>query len=233
MKQRAFTLIELLVVIAIIAILAAILFPVFAKAREKARQSSCASNVKQNLISAIQYCQDYDEHFPNELLCPDTVAGAPGLWAVVQPYVKNTQILACPSDATTSSCNLAASDPANPQGCYQSYAFSRGVIGSNTGAGEIMGALSPIVNPAQCILILEWTANNNWNRTFWGGDVTWEQQQWEPPNNQILGIDRHNGGSNWGFCDGHTKWYTPDKIDVSWNNNPSTSGIFMFATKPN
>src|SRR5476651_29540 len=64
MKRQGFTLIELLVVIAIIAILAAILFPVFAKAREKARQTSCASNEKQLGLAFIQYCQDYDEMFP-------------------------------------------------------------------------------------------------------------------------------------------------------------------------
>ena len=62
--KRGFTLIELLVVIAIIAILAAILFPVFAKAREKARQTTCLSNVKQITLGILQYAQDYDERFP-------------------------------------------------------------------------------------------------------------------------------------------------------------------------
>ena len=64
MSRRGFTLIELLVVIAIIAILAAILFPVFAKAREKARQASCLSNVKQMCLALMQYAQDYDETLP-------------------------------------------------------------------------------------------------------------------------------------------------------------------------
>ena len=64
MKKRGFTLIELLVVIAIIAILAAILFPVFARAREAARKSSCQSNLKQFGSAFMMYTQDYDECFP-------------------------------------------------------------------------------------------------------------------------------------------------------------------------
>ena len=64
--RRGFTLIELLVVIAIIAILAAILFPVFAKAREKARSASCESNLKQISLAVLMYAQDYDEKFPRD-----------------------------------------------------------------------------------------------------------------------------------------------------------------------
>ena len=104
-KRDAFTLIELLVVIAIIAILAAILFPVFAQAREKARQTSCLSSMKQMGLAQMQYSQDFDEMFPlatNEVN-PDNPALAPVLlyditWIrAVQPYVKNTQIFVCPS----------------------------------------------------------------------------------------------------------------------------------------
>ena len=95
--RSAFTLIELLVVIAIIAILAAILFPVFARARENARRSSCQSNMKQIALGIIQYQQDYDEKFPLAMMSP-----APGSvlgWsAVIQPYIKSTQILQCPSE---------------------------------------------------------------------------------------------------------------------------------------
>jgi prepilin-type N-terminal cleavage/methylation domain-containing protein/prepilin-type processing-associated H-X9-DG protein len=90
--RRGFTLIELLVVIAIIAILAAILFPVFARAREKARQTSCLSNLKEIGLSALMYAQDYDERwvryrYPNPYFWPDKL----------QAYIKNTQILRCPS----------------------------------------------------------------------------------------------------------------------------------------
>jgi len=94
-RKKGFTLIELLVVIAIIAILAAILFPVFAKAREKARQTSCASNLKQIALGALMYAQDYDEF----LCIAQPLAGPPVLFfdSVLQPYVKNTQIFKCPS----------------------------------------------------------------------------------------------------------------------------------------
>ena len=73
--RRGFTLIELLVVIAIIAILAAILFPVFAKAREKARQASCQSNLKQLALACLMYAQDYDEHFTGWLVRVRAAAG--------------------------------------------------------------------------------------------------------------------------------------------------------------
>lgn len=92
--RRGFTLIELLVVIAIIAILAAILFPVFARAREQAKRTSCLSNLKQLALAAMMYGQDYDE-----LLPVGATQGNP-LWNVVQglqPYVKNSQIFYCPS----------------------------------------------------------------------------------------------------------------------------------------
>lgn len=93
--RKGFTLIELLVVIAIITILASILFPVFARARETARRSSCSSNLKQIGIGIMMYSQDYDER----LMQPWTGGNYAGIWATFlpKPYVGNRQILICPS----------------------------------------------------------------------------------------------------------------------------------------
>jgi prepilin-type N-terminal cleavage/methylation domain-containing protein/prepilin-type processing-associated H-X9-DG protein len=121
-NRRAFTLIELLVVIAIIAILAAILFPVFAQAREKARQTSCLSNLKQTALGFLMYSQDYDELFPAGCANVPQQPGwtytllhiVPPTWSsaqnhprvvasylifsyTIQPYIKNYGVYACPS----------------------------------------------------------------------------------------------------------------------------------------
>lgn len=108
MKRHGFTLIELLVVIAIIALLAAILFPVFARAREKARQTSCASNMKQLGLGVAQYMQDYDERFPGVVdgyPCGPGAAEGFGWAGQVYPYTKSTGVFACPSDVSRPALN--------------------------------------------------------------------------------------------------------------------------------
>ena len=118
--NRGFTLIELLVVIAIIAILAAILFPVFAQAREKARQTSCLSNEKQIGLGILQYAQDYDETF-----IPAGVESG-GLWigetwpTLVQPYIKSLDVFACPDDSRP----YGNFTPADNRGVPVSYAIN-------------------------------------------------------------------------------------------------------------
>ena len=113
--RRAFTLVEMLVVMAIIGVLAAILFPAFAKAREKARQVTCVSNMRQILLAERMYIQDYDGRYPAyrpmspKFGCPWPGPGefrwcwwleTPDLIPLLQPYAKNRQIFKCPSDPT-------------------------------------------------------------------------------------------------------------------------------------
>lgn len=111
MKRSGFTLIELLVVIAIIAILAAILFPVFAQARESARQTTCVSNDNQVSKAVLMYLQDYDETFPIQNYRPCTAANCnwPNQsWPMlVQPYTKNWQTFRCPSDPNATDAGLS------------------------------------------------------------------------------------------------------------------------------
>ena len=135
-QKKGFTLIELLVVIAIIAILAAILFPVFAKAREKARQSSCASNEKQIGIAVMQYKQDYEETMPMSYAAGDgngtrLTCGTPMYFFIdeLMPYCKNEQIFKCPSHEGMN-CNSAMRYPATQHDIPRSYNFSTAAGGA-------------------------------------------------------------------------------------------------------
>ena len=205
MKRRGFTLIELLVVIAIIAILAAILFPVFARAREKARQSSCQSNEKQIMLAVIMYSQDYDEKFPSTFrVDPD---GNRRWCESVSPYVKNSQLFVCPSDSAVgnpfATCPgaLNTSYMANWQIGWDSATspISQGsvVAPSNTiylCDGGAYGTAAGINIPVQPIEGC-WIIRTDWWDANWGG-----------PN------PRHSEVANVGFVDGHVKamkstWY--------------------------
>jgi len=121
-RQRAFTLIELLVVIAIIAILAAILFPVFAQARDKARQSACLSNAKQIGLAVTMYTNDYDETFYWQKDWAEVAQLGAGFWGTSYasyvrwpfahaPYIKNTDVYKCPSDKGTPAARNVAKAP--------------------------------------------------------------------------------------------------------------------------
>lgn len=143
---KGFTLIELLVVIAIIAILAAILFPVFAQAREKARQTSCLSNEKQTGLAILQYVQDYDENYPSGRWSPVTpVALQYGqAWAgSIYPYSKSGQILRCPDDPTFP----VAATSTTPALYPVSYVYNYN-IATNT-------ALAALTAPAATIVMAE------------------------------------------------------------------------------
>jgi prepilin-type N-terminal cleavage/methylation domain-containing protein/prepilin-type processing-associated H-X9-DG protein len=190
MRRTGFTLIELLVVIAIIAILAAILFPVFAKAREKARQSSCLSNVKQLLTAVLSYAQDYDETLP---LTPDPGSMGNLWWDIqLQPYIKSVQILKCPSD-TTRSC---------------AYGFNYRHTRVDGWGGGI--SLAQAKAPADQYLLMDGYDHcvycvYCWPTVASGGPYG---------NNWYVG-NRHNGGENVGFLDGHAKWLGNSTV-ISW-----------------
>jgi len=147
--RKAFTLIELLVVIAIIAILAAILFPVFATAREKARQTSCSSNEKQLALALVQYSQDYDERMPAGM--PSYVPEWHGLgWGgEVYAYVKSTGAFTCPDETT----QIPAG---NPGATMVSYGINANVCGGGAGSGYgSTPTISSLTAPTQTVLLWE------------------------------------------------------------------------------
>src|ERR1700722_11944328 len=120
MNRKGFTLIELLVVIAIIAILAAILFPVFAQAREKARQTSSLSNTKQTGLGTNMYVQDYDETFPINIYLGNGNTCVMTFYQEIQPYQKNSQIQVCPSDPSPLNFPKAMATISLPPPCLTS-----------------------------------------------------------------------------------------------------------------
>ena len=155
-----FTLIELLVVIAIIAILAAILFPVFATAREKARQSSCASNEKQLGLGFLQYAADYDECFPSgtdQKPVGTPVSDGEGWANQIYSYVKSKDVYTCPDD------NFAAGSRAQDNaGCSanaanvrpMSYSFNCNLVGTAQSNSLITNS-SLLGAPAMTVMLTE------------------------------------------------------------------------------
>ena len=213
--RSAFTLIELLVVIAIIAILAAILFPVFAQAREKARQASCLSNLKQMGLAWMQYTQDYDETGPYVLKSNGCSSIAD--YVLLFPYYKSTAIMHCPSDAGTGGDSFAAvpgftvGDPK----VITSYGYNwgpliyagGGLLGAENAVGGTGVSSACLIQLGKSLAAIDAPAD-----TFVYSD---SYDTYRPTNGADFLLDsykgtttsgmRHGGRFNVNFADGHAK----------------------------
>lgn len=225
-RITGFTLIELLVVIAIIALLAAILFPVFGRARENARRSSCQSNLKQIGLGIAQYIQDYDERFPAVWVDGGGGSGnydnaADLAWStVIQPYLKNPQIYQCPSEP-----QRGTAIPYLTTG-YTDYWYNR-LLGATPTTGILAAQITQptwvIVNGDGASSTT--TANAAYNVTgcnvpngnantggcSGSGFITNKAH--------LEGAERHFEGSNYAFADGHVKW-------LKWDGGKFGNGAF-------
>jgi len=213
MSRRGFTLIELLVVIAIIAILAAILFPVFARAREKARQTNCLSNVKQQTLGVMMYLQDYDEMLPLRYFLSGGTINYPGggtsagmIWPMpIYPYVKNIQLFNCPSWNYKWNGNYSGK---------QAYGIHNHIDGVSLG---------DIKSPATVIALADAFEDPG------ASSQTYYIQRSVVFSAGIGSLartivpDRHNGGANFGLMDGHAKWHS-----VEYTAAHDTTGVQDF-----
>jgi len=215
-RSSGFTLIELLVVVAIIAILAAILFPVFAQAKAKARQTVCISNEKQIATSILMYAQDYDE-----AIVPFQITVSPRVVfnMLLDPYVKNQAVWTCPAEPQQNPKNFR-NIALNETRIYNSATLSYWTTGATsypTLKGDEVVYLSQLTVPADFILMADsrafvWDANASSQvagfyacqvaKLYPNGNANNVAAFYEP---QV----RHNGGANYIFGDGHVKWYKP------------------------
>lgn len=231
--NHGFTLIELLVVIAIIAILAAILFPVFAKAREKARQISCLSNEKQLGLAFMQYSQDADETMP-----PSDAGSGHGWTSRIYPYVKAVGAYTCPDDAQKSPdarrvISFAFNNNANGQSIAALAAPA-----STVQLFEITGCLVDVSDPVTSGL--DYSEVGNGGDTGGSGFLKWAKydtgamgsptRQGLPAVNANGGLDganlsgRHTSGSNFLFGDGHAKYLRPASVSPGRNAADTNCG---------
>lgn len=237
--NRAFTLIELLVVIAIIAILAAILFPVFAQAREKARQTSCLSNLKQIGTATMMYVQDYDEtlygsYMPNNF-------GADGRdnghWPFrLDPYVKNG-IGSDWAKSTSGSSVYMCPSASRYAGTILTYSMSSHIGPVNWATSTISPtALASFTHVSETILIGDGTMVQSWGNpgaqfNWWPGqyngkdfavtDTDWAKIDKDPATSADVALQqvryRHSLMANFAFADGHAKAVRRGAIKVPYN----------------
>ena len=189
MKKNGFTLIELLTVIAIMAILASMLMPVFGRAREKARQVSCASNLKQLGLAVQMYCSDYDETNVLTDSGPLGTASEPYWYDLLYPYTKNKQILVCMSDTTPA---------ASPISSYR------------MGAG-LGGASDALYGDDASGTIVFGECDGDTGVNTWSGANLLPESGSTVMGGAQPRRHRHNGGANYLYYDGHVKWLTESK----------------------
>ncbi|MGD9495998.1 MAG: DUF1559 domain-containing protein [Armatimonadota bacterium] len=195
--RRGFTLIELLVVIAIIAILAAILFPVFARAREKARQTSCLSNIKQLGLGVLMYAGDYDERLTVERVVQPYYARP--WYEAIAPYVKNPSVFLCPSvdyNYAWGGYGYNGYGTTGSNGLGYRHQYDSG----NPSPSQAPPKLSAIEEPATMLMLGEPIANSYALRGY---------------ASNYLPSCRHNGGSNVCHVDGHAKWYQAKTLEAT------------------
>ncbi|BDI33618.1 hypothetical protein CCAX7_56690 [Capsulimonas corticalis] len=235
---KGFTLIELLVVIAIIAILAAILFPVFAKAREKARQISCLSNEKQLGLGLLQYNQDYDETFPCGVAYDLSLGSG---WAgAIYPYVKSAGVYHCPDDPTSQqvvggvtlypisfALNVITADHSVAQWTAPaSTTLLTEIQGMAVNVTDVMETGSPHHSPMDFSDNLTWadggpgSYSGNWGKSDIVRYNTGRLADRTHAATSLISLNgdtevpgpRHTDGSNWLMADGHAKYLIGTKV---------------------